>query len=67
MAKSDIHDLIRDLAAEGLGVLLISDEVQEVVKNSNRVLLMRAGKIRSQVETKGTTAEEVQRLVEAGK
>jgi simple sugar transport system ATP-binding protein len=64
MAKSDIHELIRGLAAEGLGVLLISDEVPEVVNNSNRLLLMRAGKIRKELDTRGTNAEEVQRLVE---
>ena len=64
MAKSDIHNLIRELAAEGLGVLLISDEVDEVVNNSNRILLMRGGKIRSKMETANTTANEVQRLVE---
>ena len=67
MAKSDIHGLIRQLASEGLGVLLISDEVSEVVNNSNRILLMRSGKIHAQLESKHTTAEEVQHLVEASK
>jgi simple sugar transport system ATP-binding protein len=67
MAKSDIHGLIRELASEGLGVLLISDEFSEVVNNSNRILLMRSGKIHAQLESKHTTAEEVQHLVEASK
>ncbi len=67
LAKSAIHGLIRDLAARGMAVLLISDEFQEVVHNSNRVLLMRSGRVRSEVPTEGIRPEEVQRLVETGK
>jgi simple sugar transport system ATP-binding protein len=67
MAKSAIHGIIRDLAAGGIGVLLISDEFPEVVNNCNRLLLMRSGRIRSEIATEGVTAEEVQRLVEATK
>jgi simple sugar transport system ATP-binding protein len=66
MAKSAIHGIIRDLAARGLGVLLISDEIPEVVNNSSRILLMRSGRIRSELATEGVHAEELQRLVEAG-
>ena len=67
MAKSAIHGIIRDLASRGLGVLLISDEVPEAVNNSNRILLMRSGRIVREMATEGVQAEEVQRLVEAGK
>ncbi|HUX49829.1 MAG TPA: sugar ABC transporter ATP-binding protein [Spirochaetia bacterium] len=64
MAKSAIHGIIRELAAEGLGVLLISDEISEVVNNCNRILIMRTGKIRAEVGTDGASSEEVQKLVE---
>jgi simple sugar transport system ATP-binding protein len=67
MAKSAIHGIIRELASRGLGVLLISDEIPEAVNNSNRVLLMRSGRIVGEMATEGVQAEEVQRLVEAGK
>jgi simple sugar transport system ATP-binding protein len=67
MAKNAIHGIIRNLAAGGIGVLLISDEVPEVVNNCNRILLMGSGKIRSEMATEGATAEEVQKLVEANK
>ena len=67
MAKGAIHNIIRDLAARGMGVLLISDEIPEVVNNCNRVLLMRAGKIRSEISTEGVKPEEVQKLVEASR
>ena len=67
MAKSSIHSAIRDLAAAGMAVLLISDEIPEVVNNCNRILIMRSGRIRREVPTDGVQAEEVQRLVEAGR
>ena len=67
MAKGAIHDIIRDLASRGMGVLLISDEIPEVVNNCNRLLLMRAGGIRSEIPIEGVKPEEVQRLVEAAR
>lgn len=66
-AKSSIHQIIRDLAARGTGVILISDEVPEVVANSNRLLLMRAGRIRSEIDAATATPESVQALVEAAR
>jgi simple sugar transport system ATP-binding protein len=66
MAKSAIHMTIRELAAGGMAVLFISDEIPEVVNNCNRVFLMRSGRIRREIATDGVQAEEVQRLVEAG-
>ncbi len=64
-AKSTIHDHVRGLAARGLAVLLITDEVSEAVANANRILIMRAGRIRGELGTAGVEAEQVQRLVEA--
>lgn len=66
LAKSAIHDIIRGLAARGIGVLLISDEMPEVVNNSGRILLMRSGRIRSEVAAEDVQASELQKLVEAG-
>jgi simple sugar transport system ATP-binding protein len=66
MAKNAIHNIIRELAARGLGVLLISDEIPEVANNCSRILLMRSGKIRSDLDAGGVSIEELQRLVEAG-
>ena len=65
MAKGALHDLVRGLAARGLGVLLISDEYPEVVNNSSRILLMRAGRLRGEVPVEGLTPEALQQRVEA--
>lgn len=44
-AKFDIYRLIKELAAKGLAVIIISDDLSEVLTNCNRVLVMRRGKI----------------------
>ncbi|MCF7927485.1 MAG: sugar ABC transporter ATP-binding protein [Spirochaetales bacterium] len=44
-SKSTIHDIIRRLAGEGMGIIMISDEIQEVLQNCNRVLVMYKGRL----------------------
>jgi len=65
MAKAAIHETVRGLAARGMAVLLITDEMPEALGNSNRILLMRAGRIRGELQTAGVQPDELQRLVEA--
>lgn len=43
-AKAEIEKIIRDLARDGMSVVMISSEISEVVRNSNRVMVMRDGK-----------------------
>jgi ABC-type sugar transport system ATPase subunit len=44
-AKRDLYQLIVDLAAGGVAVLMISNEVEEILGLSHRVLVMRAGRV----------------------
>ena len=44
-AKRAIYELIQSLAAEGMAVLLISSELEEVLGLAHRVLVMRGGEI----------------------
>jgi ribose transport system ATP-binding protein len=44
-AKAEIQALIDELAAHGLGVLLISSELEEVVEGADRVLVLRDGAV----------------------
>lgn len=44
-AKAEIHRIIRGLAKEGLAVLMISSELPEVLGMSDRVAVMREGRI----------------------
>jgi simple sugar transport system ATP-binding protein len=58
-AKATIHKVIRGLAAQGLGVLMISDEVSELIENCNRVVTMHNGRIVEMLETAGLREEDV--------
>ena len=44
-SKSEIHAIIAGLAAQGLGVIVISDDLPEVLTTCHRVLVMKAGRI----------------------
>jgi ribose transport system ATP-binding protein len=48
-AKSEIYRLIDDLARRGVGVIVISSELPEIVGICDRVLVMREGKIAGEV------------------
>ena len=44
-AKSEIHKLITDLAADGVGIIMISSELPEVLGMSDRVMVMHEGRV----------------------
>ena len=44
-SKAEIYEYIQKFADEGVGVILISDEVEEIVSNCNRVVVMFDGHI----------------------
>lgn len=62
-SKSNIHNLIRQLAQKGIGVIMISDEVPEIVRNCNRILVMAEGRIVQEVNTVDITEDELFDLV----
>lgn len=61
--KAYIHFLLRRLAESGMGVLFISDEAGEVIRCSDRILIMRDGKILKAVESQNITEEELIELI----
>jgi rhamnose transport system ATP-binding protein len=44
-AKAEIHRLMSELAQQGLGILMISSELPEVLGMSDRILVMRQGRL----------------------
>ncbi|MFN3983811.1 MAG: ATP-binding cassette domain-containing protein, partial [Caldilinea sp.] len=44
-SKNELHELIKRLAGEGMGLLVISDDIPELLQTCNRILLMRNGSI----------------------
>jgi ribose transport system ATP-binding protein len=49
-AKEDVYDLIRDMTAEGLAVILLGDTLEEVIGLSSRILVMRDGAITARLD-----------------
>ena len=48
-AKAEVQSLIDELAAEGLAIVLVSSEVEEVVEGSARVVVLRDGRISTEL------------------
>ncbi|HLO97801.1 MAG TPA: sugar ABC transporter ATP-binding protein, partial [Fimbriimonas sp.] len=61
-AKAEIHDLIRELASEGVGVLLISSDLPEVLALSDRVGVMRRGTLAGELEREEMNDEALMQL-----
>ncbi|MGY1631837.1 sugar ABC transporter ATP-binding protein [Geodermatophilus sp. SYSU D01186] len=60
-AKGEIYKLIRRLCDEGLGVLLISSELPEVLLTADRVLVMQRGRISAEIDRQHATEEKIAR------
>ncbi|HEY85439.1 MAG TPA: sugar ABC transporter ATP-binding protein [Chloroflexi bacterium] len=58
-SKDELHDLMKKLAGEGMGLLVISDDIPELLQTCNRVLLMRHGRIVEEIKPKDTNEGEL--------
>ncbi len=58
-AKAEIHRLMSELAQQGLGILMISSELPEVLGMSDRILVMRQGRIVAEFSRAEATQENV--------
>ncbi|MGX4644338.1 D-xylose ABC transporter ATP-binding protein [Massilia sp. SYSU DXS3249] len=58
-AKYEIYKLIFELASQGVAILMVSSELQEVLGISDRVLVMGEGKLRGNFINEGLTQEQV--------
>lgn len=58
-ARGDLYRLVEELAANGLAVLLISSEFEEIVLLSSRVLVMNEGQIVQELQGQEVTFENV--------
>jgi len=54
-AKSEIYHLIEALAAEGRSIVVVSSELPEIIRLSDRVLVMRDGEIAAEIARKDLT------------
>lgn len=64
-AKREVHALVRRLASEGMAVLLISSELDEALSLSDRLLVLREGRVAGELPARTATREDVMRLAVA--
>jgi rhamnose transport system ATP-binding protein len=58
-AKVEVHRIISELAASGLGIILISSDLPEVLAMSDRILVMHEGRISAEIPAGRATEEAV--------
>jgi simple sugar transport system ATP-binding protein len=64
-SKHNIHAIIRDLAGQGMGIIVISDEIPELMDNCNRILVMAEGRIIGRIpNVAAATEDEVRVLID---
>ena len=58
-AKAEVHNIIRELAKQGVAVLVISSDLPEVMALADRVLVMREGEQKGIFDISGCTQERI--------
>jgi rhamnose transport system ATP-binding protein len=58
-AKTEVHGIIRDLASQGVAIIVISSDLPEVLALADRVLVMREGRQTAVLGREEATAEAV--------
>ncbi len=61
-ARSEIYNVMRRLADEGMGILLISSDLTEVLSQSDRIYVMAGGHIAGEVQGADATEENIMAL-----
>ena len=58
-AKVEVHRIISELAAAGLGIILISSDLPEVIAMSDRILVLHEGRLTAEIPREAATQERV--------
>jgi len=62
-SKAEIYKTIIGLTSQGMGIIVISDEISEVLYNCNRILIMRDGKIINKINAEKLTEGKLYNMV----
>lgn len=57
--KSELYPWIRQLARSGLAVILVSSELPEILALSDRIMVLRQGRLSAELDPRQTTQEEI--------
>ena len=56
-AKVEVHRIVSELAASGLGIILISSDLPEVLAMSDRILVLHEGRLTAEIPRDAATEE----------
>ncbi len=65
-AKKEIYDVINELAAKGVAVIMVSSELPEVLGMSDRIMVIREGEVRGIIDGKEADQAKVMTLATGG-
>ena len=65
-AKKDIYDLMNELTAKGVSIIMVSSELPEVIGMSDRILVIHEGRVAGIVEHKDATQTRIMTLATGG-
>lgn len=65
-AKTEIYQLINDLVSKGKAVLMISSELNEILRMSDRILVMARGRLVAEFARDGVTQEQILKAAAGG-
>src|SRR5450759_1716262 len=58
-SKSELHEILRELARQGMGLIVISDDIPELMQTCSRILLMRRGRLVDEFRRQDTTENQL--------
>lgn len=65
-AKEEIYEIILELASEGMAVVVLSNEAQEIIRLCDRTFVMYHGNIRAELKGQEMTEFEIMRIATGG-
>lgn len=65
-AKKEIYNIINDLAAKGVAIIMVSSELPEVLGMSDRIMVVREGMVRGVLDKKEADQENIMILATGG-
>jgi ABC-type sugar transport system ATPase subunit len=66
-AKAEIYRLMEELCWQGMGIIMISSELQETLSMADRILVMSEGRVTGEVPREEATQENLMKLAVGGK
>ena len=64
-AKSEVYEILREISSQGIGIILVSSELPELISLCDRIIVMHEGKITGEINREEATEERIMRYAAA--